>query len=95
MAIINKFPPIPMGQPFATINNGMVRNTGFTVEDLATALSEYVDAYFLVKNEDTGETIVGKLGETMGQHLGWKKAGHKVLVTKLNKETALTLYGKK
>lgn len=107
MAIINRFvnAVIPSGaggaggsgmaQNVATIHNGAVRNTGFSIEDLVVSMTEYMDAVFEVKNETTGEVKIGNLGETIADHMIWRKMGHKIIVTKLTKETAAILYGKK
>lgn len=86
MAISNKV---------ATIYNGAIRNTGFSIEDLVMSMTEYMDAIFQVTNETTGETKIGTLGDTIADHMNWRKEGHKIKVTKLNKETAEILYGKK
>lgn len=94
MAISNKtFHHI--GQNVATVHNGSVRNTGFSMEDLAYSLAEFIDAYYVIENERTKEKIHGNLGETLGAHMSWKRNGDKVTVHKVDKETAAVLYGKK
>lgn len=63
---------------------------GVVIDALAEYLSE---SYFVVENVDTKEKIAGSVKDTIAQHMEWKRNGYTVTVTKVNKDTAETLYG--
>lgn len=70
-----------------------------TVQEIVTttvskAWEEFFDDYFVVKNETTGDQVVGKISIVLPIQMKWKKAGNKYSINKIDKETAKLLYEK-
>lgn len=67
------------------------------LNEMLSGISELIDDYFVLKttSEEKELIVVGKLDEVYHTLISWKKLGIKYTSTKITKETAELLYGKK
>jgi len=92
---MNDIAPLNLDKAVCSLENGVIKSSGITIQQIVEGWDEFFQSYFIVINKITGEKYHGTAAHCMPYTIMWKKMKHEYTIEKLTKESYEVLYGKK